>query len=88
MYRSATGSRIGIRYRRALSLVVWRFLFGEFAQALFFLLAFFFQISLALFKRVIWFCQNVIPDQHKPNKALHKLQSVKKPSAGDIAQQR
>ncbi len=39
------------------------FLLGKFAQTLLFLLFLLFQISLALFKRVIWFCQDYIPDR-------------------------
>jgi len=38
-----------------------RVLLGKLAQTLFFLLPLFFQISLAFFKRVIWFCQNIFP---------------------------
>lgn len=36
---------------------VGRLLISEFAQTFFLLLFFLFQISLAFFKRVIWFCQ-------------------------------
>lgn len=37
------------------------FLLGKFTLALFFLFSFLFQISLTLFKRIIWFCQNCVP---------------------------
>ena len=40
----------------------WFFL-SKFAQAFFFLLSFLFQISLTFFKRVIWFCQDNIPER-------------------------
>ena len=65
---SATRFSIGrstlFLFRRKLSTAVICGLFlRKFAQAFLFLLSFLFQISLALFKRVIWFCQNNIPDR-------------------------
>jgi hypothetical protein len=73
-FRSAADVWIGALCRQPLGrrrFTGCRLFLRQFAQPLFFLLAFLFQISLALFKRVIWFCQNGIPDRHKPNKALH-----------------
>lgn len=64
----ASASRVKIGrstlFRRKLSTAVICGLFlRKFTQAFLFLLSFLFQISLAFFKRVIWFCQNNIPDR-------------------------
>jgi hypothetical protein len=52
-------------------------LLGQFTLPLFFellfLLSLFFQISLTFFERVIWFCQDNIPDRH-----LHRMKNYKK----------
>jgi len=67
-YGSAPGGRVDSSRRfafRRSTIALGRLLLSKFAQTFFFLFPLFFQISLALFERVIWFCQNNIPARHK-----------------------
>ena len=74
-YGSAHGGRVDSSRRfafRRSTIALGRLLLSKFAQTFFFLFPLFFQISLALFERVIWFCQNDIPARHEGRMNHHK----------------
>ena len=58
-----------VRFVRPGRFAIAGLLAGQLAQSLLFLLSLLFQISLALFKRIIGFCQNGIPDQTMHDKS-------------------